>query len=119
MAVANFQVIFYEKENGEVPIEEFLDSLEGKMKAKLTRTIAALQEYGNELREPYSKYLGGGIFELRARAGSDISRALYFFFVGKRAILTHGFVKKTDNTPQSEIERAKRYRAEYFTRQED
>jgi phage-related protein len=117
--VSNFQVIFYEKLNGEIPAEEFLDSLDKKMNAKLARAIAALQEYGNELREPYSKYLDDGIFELRAQVGSDISRVLYFFIIGKRIILTHGFIKKTQKTPAPEIERAKVYRQEYLSRKED
>jgi phage-related protein len=113
-----FRVIFFEKENGEVPAEKFLEGLDTKMNAKMTRAIAALQEYGNELREPYSKYLNDGIFELRAQIGTDISRVLYFFFVGKLAVLTHGFIKKTQKTPPSEIDRAKTYRAEYLTRGE-
>jgi phage-related protein len=118
-AVTYFQVIFYEKEDGEVPVEEFLDSLDRKMNAKLTRCIAALQEYGNELREPYSKHLDDGIFELRAQVGSDISRALYFFIMGKRIVLTHGFIKKTQKTPAAEIERAKLYRKDYLIREEN
>ena len=64
------------------------------------------------MREPFSKPLGDGIFEVRAKQGSDISRVLYFFVVGKRVILTNGFIKKTAKTPPREIERAKRYRAE-------
>jgi phage-related protein len=117
--VKDFQVIFYEKENGDIPAEEFLQSLDRKMKAKMTQAIAALQEYGNELREPHSKHLDDGIFELRAQVGSDISRAFYFFFVGKRVILTHGFVKKTQKTPPTEIEKAKSYRKEYLSREEN
>ena len=57
-----------------------------------------------------------GIFELRAQFGSDISRILYFFIVNGCAVLTHGFIKKTEKTPPEEIERAKRYRAEYLKR---
>ena len=41
---------------------------------------------------------------------------LYFFVMGKRAVLTNGFVKKTQETPPEEIDRAKRYRAEYLGR---
>ena len=58
------------------------------------------------------------ILELRTKVGSDISRVLYFFFDGGQAILTHGFIKKTQKTPPSEIERAIRYRKEYFSRKE-
>ncbi len=116
--MSNFRVVFYEKENGEVPAEDFLYSLDAKMSAKMARTIAALQEHGNELREPYSKHLVDGIFELRAQVATNISRALYFFTVGKTIIITHGFIKKTQRTPPREIELAKAYRTDYLRRKE-
>lgn len=80
------------------------------------RTVDALRDFGNDLREPYSKPLSDGIFELHMKVGSNISRVLYFFVVGNKIVLTHGFVKKT---PPSEIDRAKRYRADYLSRQHD
>ena len=55
-----------------------------------------------------------GIFELRAKFGSDISRVLYFFFAGRRVVLTNGFVKKTQKTPKAEIELAKQYRKDFL-----
>ena len=85
----------------------------------MAHTIAMLRTNGTMLREPYSKPLSEGIFELRARVGTDISRVLYFFFVGHRIVLTNGFIKKTQKTPPAEIERAKRYRSEYLSREEN
>lgn len=87
------------------------------MRAKVFRTIELLELQGPALREPYSKSLGDGIFELRVRQSSDITRVLYFFVVGKRAVLTNGFVKKTQKTPKVEIELAKRCREDYMRRQ--
>lgn len=113
-----FRILFYDKPDGSEPVKEFLDSLDVKMRAKMVRTIQILQQNGNELREPYSKPLADGIFELRAKVGSDISRVLYFFIVGKTIILTNGFIKKTQKTPKEEIERAKSYRQEYLSRKE-
>jgi len=75
-AVLKYQVIFYEKETGVAPAEEFLESLDNKMNAKMTRAISALQDNGPQLREPYSKHLDDGIFELRVKVGSNISRVL-------------------------------------------
>lgn len=89
------------------------------MKAKVFRVIDMLEANGIYLREPYSKCLDDGIFELRAQVGSDISRVLYFFMVGKKVVLTHGFVKKTQKTPSSEIDRAKKYRDDYLSRKEN
>lgn len=82
----------------------------------MIRTIEMLKKNGNKLREPESKPLDDGIMELRAKVGSDISRVLYFFIIGKKAVLTNGFIKKTQKTPKSEIERAKRYRDDYLSR---
>lgn len=78
--------------------------------------IDILEQYGNQLREPYSKSLDDGIFELRAKVGSDISRVLYFFYYEGRIILTNGFVKKTQKTPQNEIALAKKYIRDFLAR---
>ena len=111
-----FTVVFYEKENGEKPVEIFLDSLDIKMRSKLLMILTVLQEKGNQLREPYSKHLDDGIFELRGKVGSDISRVLYFFYYGGKIIITNGFIKKTQKTPREEIEKAKYYRRDYMER---
>ena len=65
--MSQFTVEFYEKENGEIPVEEFLDSLDIGMKSKLVMILKVLQEKGNQLREPYSKHLEDGIFEIRGK----------------------------------------------------
>lgn len=111
-----FTVEFYEKENGDIPVEEFLDGLNIRMKAKSVGLIKILQEKGNLLREPYSKPLGDGIFELRCKVGNDISRVLYFFYYNGKIIMTNGFVKKTRKTPRAVIDRAKAYRDDYLER---
>ena len=111
------KVILYKQQNGTIPVQDFLQSLDAKMRAKTARAIDRLKFNGYELREPYSKPLGDGIFELRAQVATNISRVLYFFVVDNKAVLTHGFVKKTQQTPKAEIDRAKRYREEYLRRE--
>jgi len=96
-----FEILFYDKPDGTEPVREFLDSLDVKMRAKMLRTIQLLAVNGTELREPYSKPLEDGIFELRAKVGSDISRVLYFFVIGRRVILTNGFIKKAQRLRQA------------------
>lgn len=114
-----FQIDFYRTADGGCPVREFLDGLEPKMRAKLLGSVALLEANGPQLREPYSKPLGDGIFEVRAKQGNNITRVLYFFFVGKHIILTNGFVKKTQKTPPSEITLAQKYRADYLNRKEN
>ena len=113
-----FTVEFYEKENGEIPVINFIDSLEPKLGAKVLSLIEILEEKGNQLRLPYSECLEDGIFELRCKFGSDITRTLYFFYEGANIILTNGFVKKTQKTPVQEIKLAKLRREDYLSRKE-
>ena len=89
-----FEVEFYTTKDGKEPVAEFLDPLDCKMNAKLLGLMELLEEKGTELREPYSASLGDGIFELRCKLGSNITRALYFFYVGKRIVITNGFIKR-------------------------
>lgn len=110
----NFEVEYYEDQNGKYPVEEFILSQEEKMQAKIFRMITLLEEYGNQLREPYSKELDDKIFELRIKQSSNITRILYFFVVGRKIILTNGFVKKQDKTPPGEIKLAKERRELYY-----
>lgn len=112
-----FEIIFYEKEDGTMPAQDFLDSLDEKMRAKMILTVDMLQKNGNRLREPYSKPLDDGIMELRAMVGTNISRVLYFFVIGQKVILTNGFIKKTQKTPKKEITLAKKYREDYIARE--
>ena len=52
-----FEIEFYQLPNGTKPAEEFLDSLDTKMRAKALHSLSILEEFGNQLREPYSKQL--------------------------------------------------------------
>ena len=111
-----FEIIFYEKENGRKPAEEFLLSSDLKMRAKLVGLLDILQEYGNMLREPYSKNLEDGLFEIRGKVGSNTARILYFFYANRKIILTNDFTKKSQKTPQNELNVARKYRADYLER---
>ena len=86
------------------------------MQIDIINDIIIRKKTARRLREPYSKPLDDGIFELRAKIGSDISRVMYFFYFEGRIILTNGFVKKTQKTPPSEIALAKKYRKDFLER---
>lgn len=111
-----FQLEFYETADAKTPVSSFLDSLDDKMAAKLLGLMEILEEKGPELRSPYSKHLDDGIFELRCILGNNITRTLYFFYSGKRIIVTNGFIKKTQKTPPGEIRLAKERRADWIKR---
>ena len=116
--MARFKVDFYREEDGSKPLGVFIRSLDMKMKAKVVANLHLLEEYGNQAREPLSKMLDDGIFEIRTIEGNDIVRVLYFFDNDRIIIATNGFVKKQQKTPRNEIELAKRRRADYLRRKE-
>ena len=111
-----FEVEFYKLENGERPVISFLNTLDKKMRTKAAMSLQLLEQYGNQLREPQSKYIEAGIFELRIKFSGDITRIFYFFFRDNKIILTNGFIKKTQKTPRSELNKAKKYKLDYERR---
>jgi len=118
--VLAYDVEFYQKENGEIPTQEFLESLHPKLRAKIFREIELLKNYGPDLREPYTKPIKGkenkGLFELRIRFSSDISRVFYFSYAGNTFVLLHAFAKKTQKIPKREIDKARKYKEDYERR---
>ncbi len=114
-----FEIIFYEKENGDCPVQEFLSSLDLKMQAKMIGLLEILEDKGNMLREPYSKHLDDGIFEIRCKVGNNITRVMYFFYHKGKIILTNGFVKKTQKIPKKEIELARERRKDFVERMDE
>ena len=62
---------------------------------------------GPNLGMPYTKAMGDGLFEIRARGAEGIGRAFYCCMKGKRVVILHGFVKKTQATPIKELRLAK------------
>lgn len=111
-----YEVIGYRTSAGSVPLQEFLDRLPVKLREKTLRSLLLLEEYGPKLQGELSKYVGSGLFELRTKFGSDITRVFYFFRSGRRIVVTHGFVKKSHKTPRCELERALAYKRDWEER---
>ena len=79
--------------------------------ASFVRITEQMQMTGPNLGMPYTKALGEGLFEIRARSMEGIGRAFFCCLVGKRIVILHGFVKKTQATPQKDLALArKRFR---------
>jgi phage-related protein len=76
--------------------------------ADYARLVELLIEHGPSLRLPYSRPFGDGLFELRPRGRSGIGRTLYCFLVGKRVIVLHALIKKTQQTPDRELKLARK-----------
>ena len=71
---------FYETETGSCPVADFLISLPAKARRKATTYFEVLEEGGPNLREPYTKHLRDGLYELRCQCGQDTMRFIFFYF---------------------------------------
>ena len=76
--------------------------------ADYARLVELLIEFGPSLRLPHSRAFGDGLFELRPRGRSGIGRAFYCFLLGKRVVVLHAFVKKSQETPDRELRLARK-----------
>ena len=75
--------------------------------ARFLRYAERLEAFGPDLGMPHTKPMGRGLFELRLRAAEGIGRVLYCTVSGRRIVMLHQFVKKTQKTPAREIEIAR------------
>lgn len=71
----------------------------------LTRRIVAV---GPNLDSPHTDAFGDGLFELRLKGQEGIARVFFCALLGRRVVMLHSFVKKTQKTPQREIEVARK-----------
>ena len=114
-----YTVEYVELETGKKPFEEFVLSLPIHERAKVFETINYFVELKNHhlpIKENLSKHLNDGIFELRTSLPDTIARSLYFYQQGAKIIITHGFIKETQKTPNKEIKKAKELRKYYNMR---
>lgn len=71
-----------------------------------------MEEYGANLGMPHIYPMGGGLFELRIRGQDGIARVLFCTMVGRKIIMLHCFIKKTQKTPKKDLDIAIKRMAE-------
>lgn len=99
--MARTEVFFFqEREDGTVPILEWLDELPMKVQAKCVGRLDRLAELGHELRRPEADYLRDGIYELRASHHGVHYRMLYFFAGKAVVVVSHGLTKEREVPPR-------------------
>ena len=112
----NRTVIFYRTVDGKCPVQEFIDSLPGKVAQKIVWVLKLLEDLQIVPSSYFKKLVGTEeIWECRIQFGSNTYR-IFCFFIDNSVILTHGFVKKSQKIPAGEIERAEAYRRDFLKR---
>ena len=89
-------------------IQRDIGMLSKGLQARYIHLTRRMQEYGPHLREPHTKALGDGLFELRLKSKEGIARVFYCTIIERRIVLLHSFIKKTDRTPPAELETAQK-----------
>jgi len=86
--------------------KEILDLPDGLL-ARYLRLTDLMLEFGSNLGLPHTKSIENGLFELRVKSKEGIARVFFCTKVGKKIIMIHSFIKKSQKTPKKEIEIAK------------
>lgn len=111
-----WDVIYYKDLKGKSFVEDFIQSRSVNNQVKITSILEYLEEKGVNLPRPYADYLREGIYELRVKLSGDETRTLYFFCYENYIVLTHSFLKTTQEVPESEIKRALNIKADFLSR---
>ena len=112
--MSDWSVEFYSDSDGDSPVLDWYGSLDDKTKAKLIWIFQLLETNGIEVGMPYIKPLGDKLYEVRAEVNRNAFRVIYFLYTGRRFVLLHGFQKKTQKTPEKELERARKYLEDFL-----
>ena len=99
-----------------IRVEEYLDTLQIRDRARVLREIELLEAYGPNLRMPHAGHLRGKLWELRIDSRPNSYWVLYAAAAGRKFVLLHCYAKKSERTPESEIEMAERHLADYLAR---
>src|SRR5260221_13428721 len=112
-----WSIVFYTTVEGDEPVRKFLTTLDQKTQTRFEWSIEQLRLRNIQADEPLVKHIDGKIWELRRASSGNIYRVMYFFFTGRQIVLLHGFQKKTQKTPRSEIAIAEQRMADFIKRE--
>ena len=106
------RVVFFQTDTGNEPVREWLRALPKEDCKTIGADILTVQ-YAWPAGKPLVDNLGNGIWEVRSRLDNRIARTL-FAVVSQEIVLLHGFIKKTQKTPDDELDLAKKRKRQYL-----
>jgi phage-related protein len=106
MAAKKITVAFFATESGAEPVRLWLRSLDKVDRLRIGEDIADV-EFEWPVGLPVCRPLGGGLYEVRTTLKDRIAR-VFFTIEGSRMVLLHGFIKKSQSTPQPDLDLVRR-----------
>ena len=87
-------------------LRDYIHSFQKPTQAQVLKLVALLEQFGSELRMPYSKQLRPNLYELRIRGKEEIR--IFYCFHHDAAVLLHAYKKKSQKMPLKEISHAEK-----------
>jgi len=100
---ADYQIDYYSEE-----VEEQILALPDTLAARYVVLTRRMTVVGANLGPPHTDSFGDGLFELRLKGAEGIARVFFCTLIGRRVMMLHSFIKKTQKTPAREIEVARK-----------
>ena len=89
-------------------VKNMVNKLHPTIRAKFEAIRDAMLEHGPDIGMPFTRAMGKGLFEMRAKGQAGIARGFFCTVSSRTIIILHIFVKKTESTPQKELQLAKK-----------
>jgi len=103
-----YSIIYYSQE-----VQEEIMNLPVTLQARFIGLTDRMMEHGPNLGLPHTDAFGGGLFELRLKGAEGIARVFFCLIVKQQIVMLHGFIKKTQKTPDKELKLAKQRMKEF------
>ena len=103
-----YSIIYYSQE-----VQEEIMNLPVTLQARFIGLTDRMMEHGPNLGLPHTNSFGGGLFELRLKGAEGIARVFFCLIVKQQIVMLHGFIKKTQKTPDKELKLAKQRMKEF------
>ena len=97
----NWKIDFYKG------VDEQILAMPPKIQARMLRLLELMEKHGANIGPPHTESMGGGLFEIRAKAAEGIGRGLFCYLKGRHIFVLHAFIKKSQKTPKADLELAR------------
>ncbi len=99
MPSVTWEILYYSE-----ALQQEILQLPPTLQARYIHLTARMRIFGADLGLPHTKAMGNGLFELRLKGAEGIARVFYCTMVGKKIVMLHQLIKKSDKTPKRELD---------------